>query len=48
MKIPKQIKKLKNNFYTCRLLPAVIVDEIAAIQNLSLPYKKVEDSNDSQ
>lgn len=43
-----KIKELKNNSYTYRMLPAIIVDEIAAIQNLSLPYKKVEDTNDSQ
>ena len=43
-----KIKELKNNSYMYRILPAYIVDEIAAIQNLSLPYKKVEDSNDSQ
>lgn len=43
-----KIKELKNNSYMYRILPAYIVDEIAAIQNLSLPYKKVEDTNDSQ
>lgn len=30
-----KIKELKNNSYTYRVLPALIVDEIAAIQNLS-------------
>ena len=43
-----KIKELKNNSYTYRVLPALIVDEIAAIQSLSLPYKKVEDNDDSQ
>lgn len=43
-----KIKELKNNLYTYRVLPAYIVDEIAAIQNLSLSYKKVEDTNESQ
>lgn len=43
-----KIKEIKNNSYMYRILPAYIIDEIAAIQNLSLPYKKVEDTNDSQ
>lgn len=43
-----KIKELKNNSYMYRVLPALIVDEIAAIQNLSLPYKKVEDNDDPQ
>lgn len=43
-----KIKELKNNSYIYRILPTYIVDEIAAIQNLSLPYKKVEDTNESQ
>lgn len=47
-KLAIKIKELKNNSYMYRVLPAYIVDEIAAIQNLSLPYKKVEDTNDPQ
>lgn len=43
-----KIIELKNNSYIYRILPTYIVDEIAAIQNLSLPYKKVEDTNESQ
>lgn len=41
-------KDLEENPYIYGILRVYIVDEISAIQNLSLPYKKVEDTNDSQ
>lgn len=41
-------KDLEENSYIYGKLRVYIADEIAAIQNLSLPYKKVEDSNDPQ
>lgn len=43
-----KIKEFKKKSYMYGILRTYIVDEIAAIQNLSLPYKKVENTNDSQ